>query len=302
MMRIVASVLVAAVLLGARSPAQTMAFEVASVKPSAPQAQMYIQLQQQPGGSVIVQNMPLRSIVEFAYQLQREDDRLIDVPDWMATERFDIQAKAPEGTQLGTVRRVGGPSPGLLMLRTLLAERFGLRLRAEMRERPILALVPASADRRLGPKLTRSDVDCERLAADQRAGRAAPTPPPAPGTIAPCRVYYFLNRIVVGSQPLAELADYLSASLRRQIVDRTGLAGPFDFELVWTPEQPRPADSPDRIVVGGTEIDLTGGVTIDPNGAGLITAVREQLGLKLESTRGPVEVLVVQAVTRPTAN
>jgi uncharacterized protein (TIGR03435 family) len=300
MMRMALSLLGYVAALAAAASAQTMSFEVASVKPNvSPPPPMYIQLQQ--GGAVVIRNMPLREIIEWAYQLQREDDRLIDAPAWIATERFDIDAKAPAGTELGTVRRVGDPSPGLLMLRSLLAERFGLRLRTERRERPILALATVN-DGRLGPKLTPSAVDCERVAAERRVGQAPAPTAPAPGAVASCGIYFFRNRIALGGQPLAELADYLSASLRRHVVDRTGLTGRFDVELVWTPEQLPPADSPDRIVVGGTEIDLTGGVTIDPNGAGLITAVREQLGLKLESTRGPVDVLVVEAVARPTAN
>jgi uncharacterized protein (TIGR03435 family) len=281
-------------------PATTPSFEVASVKPNvAPPPPMFIQFQ--PGGGVVIQNLPLLQIVEFAYQLQRDDDRLVGAPEWMANERFDIVAKAPAGVGLGTMplRRVGAPAPGLLMLRTLLAERFGLRLRTETRERPIFALVTANADGRLGPRMTRADADCEQVAANRRAGK---TPPPtfAPGPIAPCSMLWFRNRIVLGSQPLAELADYLSASLRRHVVDRTGLTGLFDFDLTWTPDQPPPADAPDRIVVAGTEIDLTGGVKIDPNGAGMLTALREQLGLKLESTRGPVDVFVVEGVERPT--
>jgi uncharacterized protein (TIGR03435 family) len=78
------------------------------------------------------------------------------------------------------------------------------------------------------------------------------------------------------------------------------LTGLFDLELTWTPDQPPPADAPDRIVVGGVDIDLTGGVKVDPNGAGMLTALREQLGLRLESTRGPVEVLIIDRVERPT--
>jgi uncharacterized protein (TIGR03435 family) len=258
---------------------------------------MFIQLQ--PPGGVVIQNMPLRSIIEWAYQLQRDDDRLVGAPDWIATERFDIVAKGPGGIDLGALRRVTAPSQGLLMLRALLAERFGLRVRTEMRDRPIFALVTANADGRLGPRLTRADADCERVLADRRAGRTPP-PAPRPSTVAPCLVQFFRNRITLGSQPLAELADYLSASLRLHVVDRTGLTGLFDVELTWTPDQPPPADAPDRIVVGGVEIDLTGGVKVDPNGAGLLTALREQLGLRLESIRGPVEVLVIDRVERPT--
>ena len=99
---------------------------------------------------------------------------------------------------------------------------------------------------------------------------------------------------------MAELTDYLTSRMRRAVVDRTGLAGLFDFEMTWTPDEPRPAGSPDRITVGGVDIDLTGGVPVDPNGPALLTALREQLGLKLESTRGPVEVFVIERVERPT--
>jgi uncharacterized protein (TIGR03435 family) len=185
------------------------------------------------------------------------------------------------------------------MLRALLAERFGLRIRTETREQPILALVAANADGRLGPRLTRANADCEPILAARRAG-GTPPPAPRPGTVAPCVVQFFRNRITLGSQPLAELADYLSASVRRHVVDRTGLTGLFDLELTWTPDQPPPADTPDRIVVGGVDIDLTGGAKVDPNGAGMLTALREQLGLRLESARGPVDVLVIERVERPT--
>jgi uncharacterized protein (TIGR03435 family) len=110
----------------------------------------------------------------------------------------------------------------------------------------------------------------------------------------------FLNRLAYGSQPLAALTDYLSGLLRRIVVDRTGLTGRFDLELIWTPDQLPAGDAPARIAVGGAEIDLTGGVNIDPNGAALLTALREQLGLKIESARAPVEVLVIDRVERPT--
>jgi len=295
--RSAAILLVVLAVTGTLSAQTTPSFEVASVKPNvSPPPPMFIQLQ--PPGGVVIQNMPLRSIIEWAYQLQRDDDRLVGAPDWIASERFDIIAKGSGGIELGTLRRVTAPSQGLLMLRALLAERFGLRVRTETRERPIFALVTANGDGRLGPRLTRADADCERVLADRRAGRTSPSTP-RPGTVAPCLVQFFRNRITLGSQPLTELADYLSASLRRHVVDRTGLTGLFDLELTWTPDQPPPADAPDRIVVGGVDIDLTGGVKVDPNGAGMLTALREQLGLRLESTRGPVEVFVIDRVERP---
>jgi uncharacterized protein (TIGR03435 family) len=275
-------------------------FEVASVKPNA-SGGLEAYWQSPPGGGrVVIRNLPLRTIISWAYQLEADDDRLIGSPDWIRTEKFDIVAKAPEGVEVGGLLRVGPASPGLLMMRTLLAERFQLKTHTEMRELPIYALMTANADGRLGPKLTPSDADCDRFNAEIRAGRAVSPPPPTPGTVTPCRMWNFRNRFAHGSQPLAALTDYLSGVVRRVVVDRTGLTGRFDYELIWTPDQLPPADSPDRIAVGGVEIDLTGGVNIDPNGAALLTALREQLGLKLDSARGPVEVLVIDRVERPT--
>jgi uncharacterized protein (TIGR03435 family) len=273
-------------------------FEVASVKPNVAR-DTNPQIQFQPGGRVRIQNVPLRNIINLAYQLRPEDDRLIGSPDWARTESFDIQAKAPEGVEVLTVRSVGAPGPGLLMLRALLAERFQLRIHTEMRELPIYALVKANANARLGPKLTPSENDCERLSAERLARRAPPPIPPAPGAVAPCAFFMFRNRLAYGAQPLSELAEYLSGRMGRLVVDRTGLTGRFDFELVWTPDQLPRTDSPDRIAVGGAEIDLTGGVRVDPDGPALLTALREQLGLTVESTRGPVEVFVIDHVERP---
>jgi uncharacterized protein (TIGR03435 family) len=279
----------------------TPAFEVASVKPNAA-AGNNVFFQMQPSGRLVIRGMPLRQIITWAYQLRSDDERLIDAPEWTRTEKFDVDAKAPEGIPLGSINRVGPPSPGLLMLRTLLAERFQLRMRTETRELSIYALVTANRDRRLGPKLIRSEKpegECERIRADRLAGRPSSTPL-QPGRPAPCAWLGYNTRLIYDALPLAELANFLSGHVSRLVVDRTGLTGLFDFDFTWTPDQLRPPDAPDRIVVGGTEIDLTGGVTIDPNGAALLTSLREQLGLRLEATRGPVEVFVVERIDRPT--
>src|SRR5262245_28581099 len=120
---------VGAAMVAAQAPPS---FEVASVKPNAaPGNNVFIQMQ--PSGRLAIRGVPLRQIINWAYQLRPDDERLIDVPEWTRTERFDVNAKAPEGTPLGSINPVGPPSPGLLMLRTLLAERFQLRIRTETR-------------------------------------------------------------------------------------------------------------------------------------------------------------------------
>jgi uncharacterized protein (TIGR03435 family) len=276
-------------------------FEVASVKRNLdPGNNVFIQMQ--PGGRLVIRGVPLRQIINWAYQLRSDDERLIAAPEWTRTERFDVDAKAREGTRLGSINPVGPPSPGLLMLRTLLAERFQLRLRSETRELPVYALVTANREGRLGPKLIRSEkqeAECERIGADRLAGRPSAAPR-QPGRPAPCAWLGYRNRLIYDALPLEELASFLSGQVRRLVVDRTGLTGRFDFDFTWTPDQLPPPDAPDRIVVGGTEIDLTGGVQIDPNGAALLTSLREQLGLRLEATRSPIDVLVVERIDRPT--
>jgi uncharacterized protein (TIGR03435 family) len=278
-------------LVGALFAQAPMSFEVAVVKPGEPSdSSAFIQLQQ--GGRVIVRNIPLERLITWAYQLRQNDERLLGVPEWIRREKFSVEAKAPEGVvALGSISAVGAPGPGLLMLRTLLAERFQLAMHTETRELPVYHLVTANADGRLGPKLTRADIECPAL--------GAPLPSPAGG---PPRCTYLLgmNRVVFRNQPMVQLADYLSGRMRRLVVDRTGLTGLFDFELTWTPDQPPSAGIPDRITVGGTQIDLTGGAPYDPNGPAFLTALREQLGFRLESTRGPVEVYVIDRIERPT--
>jgi uncharacterized protein (TIGR03435 family) len=101
-----------------------------------------------------------------------------------------------------------------------------------------------------------------------------------------------------GGFPLSSLASALVQSVQRTVVDKTGLAGHFDFYVKWTPEQMParppglPADQPIRM----------NGLAIDPNGPSIFTALQEQLGLKLEPARGPVEVLVIDRVERPTSD
>jgi uncharacterized protein (TIGR03435 family) len=278
-----------------------VAFEVASVKPSvSSDVNAFIQFQK--GGRVIVRNIPLHTIMLWAYQLHPPSDgRLIGAPQWTRQEKFDIDAKAPDGVAIDRgIDPVGPPSPGLLMLRRLLGDRFGLVIRTETRDVPVQALHTANAEGRLGPKLIQSEVDCGRIRAERLAG--APVAPPAPGVPAPCTRMLFLNRIAFQDQPIAALADFLSPRMQRVVVDRTGLTGLFDLDMTWTPDEPGPAGSADRLTIGGVDIDLTGGAPVDPNGPALLTALREELGLRLESSRAPVEVFVVERVERPRPN
>jgi uncharacterized protein (TIGR03435 family) len=177
--------------------------------------------------------------------------------------------------------------PLLLMLRTLLADRFGVVVHPETRELPVYELVVARADRKFGPEINPSKLDCENQAPGRRGG-----PPPAPGNPAQpvCGMRIGPGQMVMGGTPMSQFATVLSNFVQRVVLDRTRLAGTFDFRLSWTPDRiPQGAPPP-----GGPALP-----PVDPNGPSLFAALQEQLGLKLESTRTPLDVLVIDRVERP---
>lgn len=273
------------------SPTPAPAFEVASVKPNKsgdPSAFMRIQ----PGGRVEITNTPLWSLLTQAYQIQRF--QLIGAPEWAGTDRFDISAKAPDGVQFGAPVPGGAPLQNR-MLQALLIDRFKLKAHTETREMPTYTLVMARPDGRLGPRLALTDRDCQAIAA---AARAAGKPPgfPPPGAPQTCGLFGGFGRITGGAQPIVQLARTLSQRLNRIVVDQTRLSGNYDFIVDFMPDN-LPPRAP------GTPADqplLVNGQTIDADAPPLLRALEEQLGLKLESTKGPVDVLVIDSVSQPT--
>jgi uncharacterized protein (TIGR03435 family) len=274
------------------SPAPTpLAFEVASVKPATPPTGPLSFGAPSPDRFVLP-FIPLRGLIANAYQMQ--DWQLFNVPGWAQTAFFSINAKIPEG--VGRVRpQPGEPAPVMLMLRSLLAERFQLKAHMEKRELQAYRLVLARQDGKLGPNLKPTQIDCAALFSQMRASGQRPAPP-EPGKPTPCGMQMGPARIIGSSRPITELARILQGQLRGPVSDRTGLTGTFDFDLSWTPEQlpPRPPGSPTDGPI------RMGPFTIDPNGPSLITAIQEQLGLKLEPAKELVEVLVIDSVSQPT--
>jgi uncharacterized protein (TIGR03435 family) len=178
-----------------------------------------------------------------------------------------------------------------MMVRSLLADRFQLAVREETREMPMYALIVNRADGQLGPQLTASTTDCQALMAAARRGGGPPPGPPLPGERPQCGMRAGFGELRGGGMGLAEVARFLSGQLQRVVEDRTGLTGTFDFDLTFTPDQ-MPQGPP---LPGAPPLPAA-----DPNGPSIFTAVQEQLGLKLESVRGPVRVLVVERIERPT--
>jgi uncharacterized protein (TIGR03435 family) len=261
-------------------------------------------------GRISTTGMPLRPLVRQAYG-PLQDFQLVGGPDWIDTERFDIE-----------VRLEGPPSQPMMqaMLRRMLAERFQLKTHTESRDLPVYELVLARDDGRLGPELKPSAPECVTMITTQGRGRGGPgdgrgTPPPpppplddrgrgrgpgGPGPLAfdgppPCgsRGGGF-GRFRAGGTTMAQLAASLAGNAQRVIIDKTGLTGVYDVMLTYTPN---PAQLPLAPPPPGVELPA-----IDPNGPSLFTAIQEQLGLKLESARAPVEVVVIDAIERPSEN
>lgn len=280
-----AAVVVTSAML-ARGAAQTPtspSFEVATVKPNK-SGEPFIRMQVLAGGRVDAQNMPVAELIRMAYGVQ--PFQVEGGPGWINTDRFDITAKSE------TEFPSAGPGQALRpMMRSLLAERFGLKVRRETKEMPIYALIVARTDGKLGPKLNPSTVDCAALRG-RGAGRGGPPPPPGPGERPECGIFGGPGIMAAGDVPLNQIADMLSGRVRRLVVNKTGLTGNYSFDVQFTPDQLPPP---------GTALP-PGAPPIDPNGPSLFTAVQEQLGLKLDSQRGPVEMLVIESISQPTTD
>jgi uncharacterized protein (TIGR03435 family) len=205
----------------------------------------------------------------------------------MDTTSFDIVAKAPG--EVAPVQPGGPPSPYMLMMRSLLADRFKLVVRNETREAPIYALTLARQDGKLGPEFSASTTDCAAIVKAAMKQGGVPPPPPIQGDRLTCGMRIGPNRLDMGGFALSELAAGLGVLLGRTVVNRTGLTGNYDLKLTFSREQ-----------IPG--IPLPAGVQLppeDPDAPSIFTALQEQAGLKLESTRGPVQMLVVERAEMP---
>jgi uncharacterized protein (TIGR03435 family) len=263
----------AAVVVNAQAPppaALRPAFEVAAVRPNT-SGSASMNVGTQPGGRFNAVNIPLTQLIQNAYRVH--DFQIIGGPAWLS-DRFDVIAKAETEFAPAAPGTIGTQ---WLMLQSLLAERFQLVAHRETREMDIYALMRAREDGRLGPRLRQSDIDCAALT---RPGATLPPPAaPAPGMrpIRPCMIRAGGGNVVAGASRLDVLVANLSSETRRIVENRTGLTGVFDIDLSWAPD-------------GST----------DTTRASLFTALQEQLGLKLESTRAPVEVLVIDSISKLT--
>ncbi len=260
-------------------------FEVATVKRNNSGARNSM-LRLLPGGRVSATNFPVRQLIIYAYQLA--PSQVLGGPGWINTDGFDIVAKV-DGNPQPVEPGKGQFDPMQIAMRNLLADRFKLKFHREMREMDIYVLVMARPGGAPGPNLRQSPQDCAAQAAAAR-GRSgpppAPAPPPALGTPY-CGIFGGPGRLRFGGLSATMMAQAFNPLAGRIVVDRTGLTGSWDFELTFAVQGRGGPGGPDAPVA-------------DPNLPDFFTAVQEQLGLKLESTKGPVEVVVIDNVERPT--
>lgn len=177
-----------------------------------------------------------------------------------------------------------------LMVRQMLAERFGLRIRLESRDMPRYVLRLARADGRLGPKLTRAALDCSAVLAS-RFGAPAPPGSNAPACLWRAAISSDVARMMADGAPMREFAGLLERLLDRKVVDGTGLDGVYDIRLEFSADQ-MPIPLP----------PVPSGTAPPRDGLSLVTALREQLGLELDASRGPVDIIVIESARLPAPN
>jgi bla regulator protein blaR1 len=260
-------------------------FEVASIKPNRPGAGG--SLLKTPSGRFVALNVTPKLLIEYAYEMR--DLQVSGGPSWINSERYDINAKMGDApASLQTLNPDHPPEELRLKLQVLLADRFALKLSHQTKELPVYALIISKT----GPKLHEATVPELDL-----------TNPNSPAPQAQATPNHILrsgpDRITAKGAPISSLAAALAGRVGRIVLDETGLKGTFDFTLRWTPDQP-PAATPTGPAGRNPSIDSA--PPPDNSGPSLFTAPQEQLGLKLESTKGPVDTIVIEHIERPSEN
>lgn len=264
-----------AVLIGlalcAQSAAQDLAqFEVVSIKRHVT-LEANGGIQTLPDGTRIMINQAMSSLIRSAAPVPVRE--VVGAPDWVNRERYDVTTKPPAGST---------PAQRQEMTRRMFIDRMKLVAHVEEHERDTFALVLARSDGRLGPNLKPSTLDCTPRPADP----SAPLPPPPTDIRNSCGMMMGPTQIVSGGITMDRLVVSLGGLAGGRLVnDRTGLKGPYALELNYSPE--------------GL------GVTGDRPASDLppfVTALQEQLGLKLQPEKTMVPVLVIDSIERPSEN
>ena len=267
----------------AEASTSSAAFDVTSVKPNN-SGSGRVGIMPGANGGFQAENVTIGMMIRMSNQLQ--DNQIVGGPKWLFEDRFDI---------VGTGTAPGRDGTPMEKFKTLLVDRFKLVTHMEKREQSMFALVLARKDGKLGEKMTPSTADCTPQGPNGR-GRG-PLPPPAPGERPKCGAMIGPGRLAVGGQSLSAFATQLSRFVGGIVVDKTGLTGTYDLELTYSPDQ--------GINAFGRDLPPQPGApppAVNTDAPSLFGALQEQLGLKLEPTKGMVDVLVIDSVEKPAAD
>ena len=259
-------------------------FAAVSIKAYSPEGNMpRIMIRNTPDG-FSASGVTLHMLIRQAYGV--EDNQIVGGPGWMDSEQYEIDAKMDpaDAEAFGKLTPVEAAAAHEHMMQAMLADRFHLTLHHDSRDLPVYALIVAKG----GPKLHEA-----KPGDTYPNGFKGPDGGPGAGMIR-----MGLGELICQAVPIENLTRILSDRLGRHVLDKTGLTGRYDFTLKWTPDE---GEAPMFHGPGGP-----GGAgsppPADPSAPSLFTALQEQLGLKLDSQKGPVDVLVIDHVEKPTAN
>ena len=259
---------------GARDAARPQ-FEVASIKPDH-SGDMRAMFGIEPGGRLVATNVPVKMLLLMAFQLK--DNQLSGLPAWADTDRFDITAKPESGTQVKD-------DDMRLMIQSLLEDRFKLTFHKETKEMPVYALVVGKNGLKMTPSKGNADFGDD----------AARRPMPGPGRGRGGQGIRMTRGEINGQNVTVEmLTDQLSRIVGRSVIDQTGLKGSYDFTLKYMPESAAP--------LGRGPESGDAAASTDSQMPSIFAAVQEQLGLKLEGQKGPVDIYIVDRLEKPSEN
>jgi uncharacterized protein (TIGR03435 family) len=281
--------------VSAQTPATSIkTFDVVSIKPNTSAGNM-VMIRPEPNGKLLATNVAVRMLLRLAFR-PMQDYQIFGGPSWLTTDRFDIQAQPESPLSQDEMSAA---------LRLMLEDRFQMKTHRETREMPIYNLVVAKEG-----KLKSVDAP-----PPFNPGQAPPPPPPppAPGareglpanfTPPPGAAIQGPGGILASAMPMSQFVNFLSARLGRPVIDKTNLKGYFDIRLEFAPESaPGNVFGPGGPPPGGPVPPATAaGGASDPQGPAIFTAIQEQLGLKLESSKGVVDVVVIDSIQKPTEN
>jgi uncharacterized protein (TIGR03435 family) len=234
-----------------------------------------------------IENASVTDLIKFAYGI-KSNAQLSKGPGWIDSDKFDIDAKIEE-SQVEAMKKLPPdqlPDQERLMLQSLLADRFGLKLTSQTKELPVYALVVAKS----GPKLKEAEI-LPLPQSEQSSPLPSPGEPRKPGAHLPELLMGRPGKLTAGEMPMPFFTDWISRQPEmadRVVIDATGLKGRYNFELTWTPDNGQP--------------NLLNGTPQENTGPSIFTAFQEQLGLKLEPQKAPVETLVIDHIERPSEN